>query len=244
MVILFYPTLTGWRNALPKEGPKEICKEKIETDKRRKHFFHTFLYLLGEWTNQRYVPRHSVVPKNTRRQNRCCRFDVTTRKRGRFTENLSIYLSPPAPNSPLQNPSNFGATASHWLLYILLFFFFFYFNRMDAWSLMRGDAFIHFVSGSRRVNIRLGVFLLIPKSPQETGFQSQVKLNQRLKKCYLMLPCLTLGIIRKGSRVKWNNLGNGVAISPTPRCSSYWKESLRVAPFNYVANLHKLNIVF
>ena len=40
------------------------------------------------------------------------------------------------------------------------------FNRMDAWSLMRGDAFIHFVSGSRRVNIRLGVLLLIPKSPQ------------------------------------------------------------------------------
>ena len=45
-------------------------------------------------------------------------------KRGRFTENLSIYLSSPAPNSPLQNSSNFGATASHWLLYILLFFFF------------------------------------------------------------------------------------------------------------------------
>ena len=42
----------------------------------------------------------------------------------RFTENLNIYLSPPAPNSPLQNPSNFGATASHWLLYFLLFFFF------------------------------------------------------------------------------------------------------------------------
>ena len=36
---------------------------------------------------------------------------------------------------------------------------------MDAWSLMRGDAFIHFVCGSRRVNIRLGVSLLIPKSP-------------------------------------------------------------------------------
>ena len=84
----------------------------------------------------------------------------------RFTENLSIYLSPPAPNSPLQNPSNFGATASHWLLYFLLFFFFFLiFNRMDAWSLMHGDAFTHFVCGSRRVNIRLGVLLLIPKSP-------------------------------------------------------------------------------
>ena len=38
-------------------------KEKIETDKRQKHFFHTFLCLLGECTNQRYVPRHSVVPK-------------------------------------------------------------------------------------------------------------------------------------------------------------------------------------
>ena len=44
--------LTGQRNALPKESPKRnIQKEKIETDKRRKHFFHTFLYLLGEWTN-------------------------------------------------------------------------------------------------------------------------------------------------------------------------------------------------
>ena len=42
----------------------------------------------------------------------------------RFTENPSIYLSPPAPNSSLPNPSNFGATASHWLLYFLLFFFF------------------------------------------------------------------------------------------------------------------------
>ena len=30
---------------------------------RRKYFFHTFLYLLGEWTNQCYVPRRSVVPK-------------------------------------------------------------------------------------------------------------------------------------------------------------------------------------
>ena len=31
---------------------------------------------------------------------------------------------------------------------------------------MRSDAFIHFVCGSRRVIIRLGVLLLIPKSPQ------------------------------------------------------------------------------
>ena len=111
-----------------------------------------------------------MVPKNTRQQNRCCRFDITTQKRGRFTENLSIYLSTPAPNSPLQNPSNFGVTASHWLLYFLLFSFFLIFKpdgcvEPYAWSLMRGDAFIHFVSGSRWVNIRLGVLLLIPKSP-------------------------------------------------------------------------------
>ena len=43
---------------------------------------------------------------------------------------------------------------------------------MDAWSLMCGDAFIHFVSGSRRVNIRLGVLLLIPKSPTYIWFGS------------------------------------------------------------------------
>ena len=49
------------------------------------------------------------------------------------------------------------------------FSFFLIFNRMDAWSLMRGDVFIHFVCGSWRVNIRLGVLLLIPKSPQVKG---------------------------------------------------------------------------
>ena len=49
---------------------------------------------------------------------------------------------------------------------------------MDAWSLMCGDAFIHFVCGSRRVNIRLGVLLLIPKSPQTYGlFFSYYALN-------------------------------------------------------------------
>ena len=46
-----------------RKSKRNIQKEKIETDKRRKHFFHTFLYLLGEWTNQRYVPRRNVVPK-------------------------------------------------------------------------------------------------------------------------------------------------------------------------------------
>ena len=54
------------------------------------------------------------------------------------------------------------------------FSFFLIFNRMDAWSLMRGDAFIHFVCGSRRVNIRLGVLLLIPKSPQALDKDVQI----------------------------------------------------------------------
>ena len=67
---------------------------------------------------------------------------------------------------------------------------------------------------------------------RETGVQSQMKSYQRLKKWYLMPPCLTLSIIRYGSRVKWSNPGNGVVPSLTPWCSSYWKGSLRVA-LNY-----------
>ena len=65
---------------------------------------------------------------------------------------------------------------------------------------------------------------------RETGVQSQVESYQRLKKWYLMPPCLTLSIIRYGSRVKRSNLGKGVAPSPTPRCSSYRKGSLRGHP--------------
>ena len=44
-----------------------------------------------------------------------------------------------------------------------------------------------------------------------------------------MPPCLTLSIIRYGSRVKWSNPGKGAAPSHTPWCSSYRKESLWVA---------------
>ena len=62
----------------------------------------------------------------------------------------------------------------------------------------------------------------------ETGVQSQVDSYQRLKKRYLMLHCLTLGIKRYGSRVKWSNPGKGVTPSPTPQCCSYWKGSLWV----------------
>ena len=44
-----------------------------------------------------------------------------------------------------------------------------------------------------------------------------------------MIPlCLTLSIMRYISRVKWSNPREGVAPSPTPWCSSYWKGSLRI----------------
>ena len=45
----------------------------------------------------------------------------------------------------------------------------------------------------------------------------------------LMPPCLTLSIIMYVSQVKWSNPGKGVAPSPTPQCSSYWKGSLWVS---------------
>ena len=49
---------------------------------------------------------------------------------------------------------------------------------------------------------------------RETEVQSQVDPCQRLKKSYLMPPCLTFSIIRWWSRVKWCNPGNGVAPCP------------------------------
>ena len=51
---------------------------------------------------------------------------------------------------------------------------------------------------------------------------------QKTLKWYLIPTCLTLSNLRYGSSVKWGNLEKGVAPSPTPRCSSYWKGSLRV----------------
>ena len=63
---------------------------------------------------------------------------------------------------------------------------------------------------------------------RETWVQSQVESYQRLKKWYLMPPCLTLSIIRYGSRVKWSNLWKWVAPSPATRCSSYRKGNHRV----------------
>ena len=58
---------------------------------------------------------------------------------------------------------------------------------------------------------------------QETWVQSKVESYQRLKKWYLMPPWLTLSIIGYGFWVKGVNPGKGAALSPTPRCCSYWE---------------------
>ena len=60
------------------------------------------------------------------------------------------------------------------------------------------------------------------------GFNPRSSHTKDSKKWYLMLPYLTLSIIRYLSRVKWSNPGKGVAPFPTSQCSSYWKGSLLV----------------
>ena len=48
---------------------------------------------------------------------------------------------------------------------------------------------------------------------RKTVVQSQVESYQRLNKCYLMLLCLTLRIIKYGSMVKWSNPGERITPS-------------------------------
>ena len=63
---------------------------------------------------------------------------------------------------------------------------------------------------------------------RETGVQPLVESYQRLKKWYLMSPCLTLSIIRYGSRVKWNNQEKGVAHSLHLGVVAIEKEAFRL----------------
>ena len=79
----------------------------------------------------------------------------------------------------------------------------------------------------------------------DTRVQSHVESYQRLKKWYLMPPCLTLSIIKYGSRVKWSNPGNRVAPSSIPQCSSYWKGAFGSPPppSTNVANFIYLRVV-
>ena len=74
----------------------------------------------------------------------------------------------------------------------------------------------------------IGIMVWVFANGPGTEVQSQVESYQRLKKWCLMLPCLTLNIIKYGSRVKWSNPEKELVSSPTPRCSCYRKGNLRV----------------
>ena len=63
----------------------------------------------------------------------------------------------------------------------------------------------------------------------------------KTEKMVLILPCLTLSIIKYISRVKWTYRGKWLTPSPTPWCSSYRKGSLRVT-LDYGRQLYLLSI--
>ena len=68
---------------------------------------------------------------------------------------------------------------------------------------------------------KLTLWVVCLPMARKTKAQFQVKSYQRLKKWYLIPPCLALSIIRYVSRVKWSNPGKEVAPSSTPLCSSF-----------------------
>ena len=72
---------------------------------------------------------------------------------------------------------------------------------------------------------------------QETRVQSQVKSYQRLKKMVLDTALLNTQHYKVSIKGKMEHPGNGVAPSPTPQCSSYWKGSLQVT-LNYGRQLY------
>ena len=123
--------------------------------------------------NIAWCPKHQIVK-------RCCQFDVTTRKERsvhRKPEYLSLFTG-----SKFATPksSNFGATASHWLLYILLFFFFLI---LTGW--MRGalcvatHLYILYLAADESIS-GWEFFLLIPKSPHiHITFASHTRTHAR-----------------------------------------------------------------
>ena len=69
----------------------------------------------------------------------------------------------------------------------------------------------------------------------ETWVQLPVESYRRLKKWYLMQPCLNLSIIR--IMINWCHLGKGILPSLISWCSSYRKGCLWVT-FDYVRQLY------
>ena len=149
----------------PKKVQKKYKKGKIGTDKRRKTFpFRlSFIYLVNGLTNATskdiaWCPKHQIVKTvlSVRRHDP---------KRGRFTENLSIYLSSPAPNSLRQNPSNFGATAFSMATLHFIIFLFSGFNRMDDVEPYAWRRIYTFRIRQPTSQHPVGSSLVIPKSP-------------------------------------------------------------------------------
>ena len=82
---------------------------------------------------------------------------------------------------------------------------------------------------------------------RETGVQSQLESYQRLKKWYLMPPCLTLSVIRLGSRVKWFRewisalLYTSGVVAVEKR--AFWSSSTTVANFTYFIYFENLLVL-
>ena len=74
------------------------------------------------------------------------------------------------------------------------------------------------------ISMMVRVFI---NGPEELG-SIPGRVIPKTQKCYLLLSCLTLSIIRYRPRVKWSNPGKGVEPFSAPWFSSYRKGGLRV----------------
>ena len=88
---------------------------------------------------------------------------------------------------------------------------------------------LYFIRFLLIIIIIIHIYECVSPMVRETWVQPQVVSYRRLEKWYSMPPCLTLSNIRYVSRVKLCNPEKGVASSPTPQSSSYWKGSLQVS---------------
>ena len=107
---------SGGKSDIRKKGERR----KIFLKSTYSFFFSFFLFLLwsGSGTSRKVISALNSRADVTSRliTVSMCFLGSLLSSLTRFTEILSFYLSPPVPNSSLQNPSHFGATASHWLL--------------------------------------------------------------------------------------------------------------------------------
>ena len=107
---------------LAQRKPKRnIQKEKIEIDKRRKHFFYTFLYLLCEGPNRRYCPKHQTAKW-------CCWFDGHCLKEKDnmvsffFQEEYLLSFTHASSPFPLETSGSFLKFNSFLFIYLFIFF--------------------------------------------------------------------------------------------------------------------------